>query len=176
MKRLISVTLGIALCASGASAQSSDSLLAPGRAGRVTIGMIVEDVYAAFGRENVKLIDLYSEGMFTPAVQIFVAPDRAVPIVVANIDQVCGRYRITGISALSPRFRTVDGLGVGSTVGEIRKRQPTAKPSREEGTWLIVENLQMTFGLPPASFADTTHVVSVWTWAPLPDSMRQCPR
>src|SRR5262245_1967308 len=126
------LVISLVISAGRGSAQSAEWLLTPSRAGNIVVGMTVDALYSAYGRENLRLVALVSEGEFTPAVQVFVPSEPGAPIAVANFNQVCGQFRITGISIVSPRLRTRDGLGVGSTVGEVRRRQPTAKLNREE--------------------------------------------
>jgi hypothetical protein len=167
-------TICVLLGSRSGSAQSSEWLLSASRADRIVLGMTVDQLYAAYGRDNVKLVDLYGEGMFTPALQVFKPSDRGAPFAVALINQICGNFRVTGFTAYSPMLRTVDGLGVGSTVAEVRKRFPSAELNREEGPSLILEKVQMTFAIANGSFADSTRVVHVWTAAPLPDSISQC--
>lgn len=176
MRHPLAIALCLAIGAGRRSAQSGEWLLTPSRAGKIVVGMTVDALYSAYGRENVTLVALFPEGMFTPAVQVFVPSEPGAPIAIANINQVCGQFRVTGISIVSPRLRTRDGLGVGSTVAEVRRRQPTAKLNREEGPSLIVEKLQMTFAIADATFADSTRVLRVWAWAPLPDSVTRCRR
>lgn len=174
MKRLAIVAAYLILCAARGSAQTSEWRLAPSQAGRIYLGMTVDSLYAAYGRENVKLVDRFAEGGFTPAVQVFSASASQALIAVADIGPLCGSYRLTAISVLSPEFRTEDGLGVWSTVGEVRRKQPAAKLNREEGPSLIVEKLRMTFATSDDTFADSTRILSVWLWGSLPDSPRRC--
>src|SRR5690349_563229 len=49
---------------------SAEFQLAPGRAGRLEVGMPVDDVYRLVGRERTRLIDLHREGMFEPALEV----------------------------------------------------------------------------------------------------------
>jgi hypothetical protein len=74
----IVAVMGAALCAV-ADAQppraitrppTSDYVLAPGRAGGIELGTSVDDLYRLFGKDNVHLVDLFKEGMFSPALEI----------------------------------------------------------------------------------------------------------
>ena len=119
-------------CYAGSSlAQSNERQLAPSSVGKVHLGMTVDSLYEAYGRENVRLIDRGGEGGFNPAVQVFHPSEPQELIGVADVGLFCGAYRLTGISVASPQFRTSDGLGVWSTVGEVKRKQPTAKMNRD---------------------------------------------
>ena len=170
--------LAIALIAlvvpSASFGQANDWLLTPSRAGKVIIGMTVEELYTAYGRSNVRLVDLYGEGMFYPALQVYAEFEQGAPILVARIGDICHRQRVIGIDIHSVRFRTADGLGVGATVGEVRKLYPSARLNREAGPSLIVESLHMTFAVADGTFADSVRVVKIWTWRQPSDSVRRC--
>ena len=174
MKYFAVIAVSLMACPNRALAQPAERLLTPTSAGNIVVGMSVDELYAAYGRENVKLVDLFGEGTFTPAVQVFLPAQRAMPLASAHVDKVCGEFRITGISTENALLRTVDGLGVGSTVSEVRRLYPNAKLSREERPSLIVDKLQMTFAPAAGSFADSARIVSVWSWAALPDSLTRC--
>ena len=60
----------VALHVRAEQSSGDDFLLATGRAGRVELGTSVDEIYAIFGRENVRLVDAFKEGMFSPALQI----------------------------------------------------------------------------------------------------------
>jgi hypothetical protein len=173
MTRRIAVALCLILAGSTLPGQAPEWQLAPARAGKVVIGMTVDSLIALFGRENTRLVDLGNEGMFTPAIQIFLPSESGAPIAVARINEICD-FRVTGVSAVSPRWRTIDGLGVGSTVADVRKRYPAARMSHEEGSSLIVEKLQMSFVPTDGTFTDSTRIESVWLYNALPDSIRKC--
>ena len=170
---LLLIAAGALLAPSGAAGQSVDALLVPGRADKVRNGMKVESLFDLYGAANVRLVQESSEGTSFPVVQVYTASEPTAPAIVARILQRCGRSYVSGITVHSPAFRTPEGLGVGSTVGEIRRRFPRASLNREHAPSVIVDSLQMTFGLPGrrAQFADTVRVISVWMWSPLPDSL-----
>ena len=174
MRHFAVVAVCLTACIGPLPAQSAERLLTSTRAGHVVLGMAVEALYSMYGRDNVKLVDLYGEGTFTPAVEIFLPGHRAVPIATGHVDKVCGEFRITRISTESPLLRTAEGLGVGSTVSDVRRLHPTAQFNREERPSLIVDKLQMTFATANDAFADSTRIVGVWSWATLPDSLLRC--
>jgi len=158
------------------AAQSTTFLLAPGRAGGLEIGLALDTVLRVFGRNRVRLVDLQLEGHFTPAIEIALADSGAAPALVARIRQFpCDEFAVYGISVYDPRFRTRQGLGVGSTIGELRHSYDV-RLSREEGHSVVVPALRMTFGINGTSFADSVRVTSVWLWHdPKEVRARRCP-
>lgn len=169
--RITQVAIVVLIAATPARSQNVDWLLDPARAGKATIGMTVDALYDAFGRDHVRLIDLASEGMFTPAVQVHDPSTPGATLLVARIFQLCGSFRVDAIMVHSPRYRTSEGIGVGSTIADVRRRYPDARLNREEGPSLIVESRKMTFAVEDSRFADTAHVQKVWMWSPMPDSI-----
>jgi len=151
----------------------SDYLLATGRAGRIELGTSVDELYQFFGRDNVRLVDLFNEGLFSPALQIKLPGATVEPAVVADIREwPCGEFSVSGIDVRDPRFRTKDGFGVGSLARDLR-RSYSFEISEEEGAHAaIVTVLRMSFSLTRQGPVDQQRVTSVWIW-PDPEAVRK---
>jgi hypothetical protein len=54
---------------------------------------------------------------------------------------------IYGIKVHDPRFKTAQGIGVGSSIGDLRKTKLHFKFNREEGDGLICDELGMKFAV-----------------------------
>jgi hypothetical protein len=82
---------------------------------------------------------------------------------------------VQGIRVRDSRFQTAEGVGVGSTLAEVRRHYEVML-TEEEGPQAIAPALQMTFGLGDASFAPTAKVTSVWLYG-YPAAIRKarCP-
>ncbi len=167
----------------GAPTQSSSFVLARGRAGTLEIGMPIDTVRRVFGQDRVRRVERQLEGQLEPAIEIRLADSDSAPAFVAPIGQSPCSNRadevpvvaVWGIEVYDSRFRTREGIGVGSTIGKLR-RVYSVRFNREEGHSVIVPSLMMTFGINGTSFADSVRVTSVWLWFH-PDSVRQhrCP-
>jgi hypothetical protein len=156
---------------------TSDFLLTTGRAGKVELGTSVDEMYQLFGRANVRLVDLFKEGLFSPALQIELSDKATMPGMVTDIREwPCGEFSVWGIDVRDARYRTKDGFGVGSTAGEL-KRSYAFKISEEEGAHAaIVDALKMSFSLSPDGPADQQRVTSVWIWPdPVAVRKKRCP-
>ncbi len=150
-------------------------LLAKGRAGQVRVRMSVDELYAKIGRDHTRLVDLFGEGLFEPALEGYLdGGDRGKPSMVAGIGGREGCNHISGVAVADPRFKTAEGIGVGSTLGAIRKNYQVDWIDYGEGTlYSRVDQIGMSFGLdywPPASWnrrrsqdaiPDSAKVVSV---------------
>jgi hypothetical protein len=158
------------------STQPSDFVLSPGRAGFVELGATIDEIYDLVGRQRVRLVDLFSEGQFTPAIEIDLPGTNASPSIVARIREYpCRQFAIDGIWVRDPRFQTAEGVGVGSTIGDLR-RVYDVRFSREEGHSVIVNSKRMTFEIAGTAFADAVSVTSVWLWPDPSDvTKRRCP-
>jgi len=134
-------------------------LLTPQKAGKLTLGMSIDEVYRLFGRESTRLDDLQSEGQFVPVLQIFLGPNRQNPALAVGIHWE-NAWVAEPIMVYDPRFRTEKGIGVGSTLGELRKVHRVKSIYLVEGDLLAsVEELQMSFELKlpeiPPEFLET---------------------
>jgi hypothetical protein len=168
--------------ASRAGAGAQDFLLARSRAGKIEIGDTVDQIYERFGRQNVRLTDLFSEGMFTPALQVSIPGAARQPSLVVIVSEwPCMRWAASTVDVRDRRFRTEEDIGIGSTFKQILDSYPQAqKPTWGEGHAIVmVKALKLAFVLateeipPPATAA----VVSVTVYGD-PEEVRQekCPQ
>ena len=160
-------------------AQSRDSLgLAPDAAGRIRVGMKVSDVQKLLGRDGIQLIDWNREGHFDPALSIALPGAPVSPAIIAPVREwPCpAEYSIQGLLILDPRFRTPQGLGVGSILGKLREHY-ALRLSEEEGAHAWVESIRTNFRLENGSGRDDVRVTGVWLPGPGPAVIRRerCP-
>ncbi len=132
---------------SGGVAQAADDfLLARNRVGKVILGMSESAIYRVYPRRITKKVDLQLGGDSTHAVQVFLTKDRENPSLVIRLDGPLGR--VYGVEVMDSRFRTVKGVGVGSSFGELRKTEgQLVIVSGEGSTGASAKDLNMTFNL-----------------------------
>jgi hypothetical protein len=138
--------------------------LGRGRAGILEIGEPVSDVYLAFARdrERIKLVAQFREGEFTPVLEILVPGSRVAPALVAEIREApCPIFSIWAIEVRDSRFRTNEGLGIGSSLRELRESYRVDIKSGEGGTYAFAQEIGTSFQLSRSSPTDTALVVSV---------------
>jgi hypothetical protein len=159
-----------------AGQQSAEFRLAAGRAGGVEIGLPVDDLYRLVGRENTRLVDLFNEGMFQPALEIRLPGSPVTPAIIVPVREwPCIEWSVQGIEVRDPRFRTAAGIGVGSTLADIRRHYKVAV-SEEEGAHAVAKEEGMTFNFADGSFAPTAKVISVWIYGdPVAVRKARCP-
>lgn len=149
--------------------QDKNFELSKGKAGAIQIGTSVDELYQKVGKENTKLVDAYSEGYFSPVIEIRLGQkDDAKPALIA---QVMATFVIGSLTVNDPRYKTSLGIGVGSTLGEIRRWYKVDWIAFGEGPLFArVEEVGMSFALdystPPEQWY-TTHDPAL-----IPDSAR----
>jgi hypothetical protein len=118
-----------------------DLLLGPNHAGKLTVGMPESAIYKAWAPELTRKTVTYPEGIETPAVEIFLRKDRKTPSLVV----ILNAGTIYGIQVQDSRFKTAEGIGVGSSIADLRKTKLHFELNREEGEKLICAELGMGF-------------------------------
>ena len=60
--------------------------------------MPVDEIYQLFGRDHARLVDLFKEGMFSPALEITLPGSAVAPALVADIRETpCPGFAVWGI-------------------------------------------------------------------------------
>jgi hypothetical protein len=147
---------------------TTDFTLARGRVGPLRDGMTIEQITKLFGPQRVKEVDLHLEGESTPALEIRLDnPMTARASITAEYrPQPDGSLRVWRVNVFDRRFRTADGLGVGSTLGEIRAHHEVQILVGEGIVVAHVDELDMSFNFgltwyPSTHLPASARVVSV---------------
>lgn len=151
--------------------------LTRGHAGALGVGEPIEDVYRGFGRDRIKLVARFAEGTFTPVLEIALAGSAVVPALVADVREVpCDRFSVWAIDVHDRRFRTKEGLGIGSSLRDVRRLYSTQILVGEGHTAAFAKEIGISFAISSASPADNAVVVSLSVVAD-PQLVRQqrCP-
>jgi hypothetical protein len=124
-------------------------LLEKNRAGQVELGMTIDELHTRYEPSSTKLVATYSEGMFAPVMEIYLkgAATKKRASLVIGIDKD-REWIVSGIEVNDARFRTAKGIGVGSTLGDIRKAHTVKWIDFGEGPlYANVDEIGMSFEL-----------------------------
>jgi hypothetical protein len=158
----------------------SSFVLERGRAGQFEIGMTVDEMYTVAGRENVRAVASHRGAESRPALEIRIPGFRASAALTVSLDRICGPLAAWGIEVHDPRFRTSNGFGVGSTLGELRRLYRSANVvgiDTDDGAHVAISDLGLWFELNPArTFTDSSRVATVWVFPQTGAAQtRRCP-
>ena len=155
--------------------QRADFTLARGQVGRLRIGMTADEVVALFGQQSVKPVDLQLEGHPSPALELRLGNPSAVRAsLTAELSQPTVGNRIFRVRVFDRRFRTADGLGVGSTLGQVRAHHQVQTVVGEDGVYAYVQELQMSFAFDSRRLSihlpTSARIQSVLVLPPVPEN------
>lgn len=117
------------------------------RVGTVSIGAPADAVYREF-RDRARLVDLRLEGMLSPALELRLYGAQLSASLIAEIGAASNQLVVTRIHVIDPSLRTRNGIGVGSTYGELRSTYTVDWVGSGEGSVIArVEALGISFQL-----------------------------
>ncbi len=82
---------------------------------KIKIGDTADQVYNAYGKENAKLVDLYGENMFSPALDVYRENKLGLRFSLGP------NYSVYQIEVFVEEIRLKNNLGVGSSMAQLRK-------------------------------------------------------
>lgn len=124
-------------------------LLQKRQAGLIEIGMTIDDLLIRFNRSEIKLVDLNLLGKFTPAIEISIGATgpRAGASAVVEISWRKD-FIVSRISVYDRRFLTDRGVGVGATLGDLKKHYSISRvTSAGSNLVAVVNKLKIDFVL-----------------------------
>ena len=130
------ILLGCALLQMSASTLASaqavstqpnvNSRIDQGRVGEFLVGLTTEELYRIVGRQALVLHDQFAEGSFLPVVRLELEGASKTPSLVGHLDRLqcenTAAWYFPRWVVHDDRFRTEDGMGVGSTLAALRDR------------------------------------------------------
>jgi TonB family protein len=131
-------------------------LVRPDRVGHLWIGMPVTALRGAMPLPQMREIPRQTARGLTTDVEIALEPDGPAALVL-NIEG----ERVRQIEVRSNRFRTLEGIGVGTTLGDLRGRDPGLRVVMcDRGPCAVMTSPRYTFELevPPAAASDLAQI------------------
>lgn|GEM_PF-1555512 len=143
---------------STATASENEFLLSCNKAGFIKIGMSVDEARQRYGEQATRIVDLQLEAMPAPAIAVYlVKNDTNTASITGELGWGHGPDKIARINVRDPQFKTDKGIGVGATLGMLRKAY-TITYINDTPLRAVVEDIHMTFlldGDPPKEFYET---------------------
>ena len=116
----------------------ADLVIEKGRAGNIRVGMPVEEVRQSVVEGTVVNDTLLTQEGQQATAYVLHTPDKKKGLL---IDQQCEPdCQVWRISVLSPTYKTAEGIGVGSSFGEVKKAYPITTVAVEEDNFVAVSD------------------------------------
>jgi hypothetical protein len=118
------------------------------RVGVVEVGMPEQKLIDAFPANRREFVDLRHEGMPSPAWRLRWDGATRPDALVAELEPAEGPRTVWRIQVRDPAFRTAKGIGIGSTVGQLRAAYRLDNIVSGEGNVaIVVDTLSASFTL-----------------------------
>ena len=139
-------------------------------AGNIKIGMTIDELYSVVGKDNAKLIDAYTEGMFSPTIAIYkTAKQKNITMYIA-VASKSNDFVVDSIEVFDDSYATTKGVGVNSRLGEIKASYRISRIIETDGGVIVTldkHQLSASFKLErvksvdSSSYQDTLRVKSI---------------
>lgn len=144
--------------------------VAPGQAGEVKLGMTAEGIRSAYAGSRVLTDEIYTAGVKHPVFTIYLN-NQTSPALSVNIGNTAEKTA-TSIEILDGTFKTTQGIGVGSTLGDLRRRYTVANITYEDGSfWATVPDAKLRFEIKLTAEVAGTDWLNGANTAQLPDNL-----
>jgi hypothetical protein len=143
----IAVLMGVLTLAPQALAPQITVVIRQHQVGPVALGATAQSIYSAF-RGRSRLIDLALEGHLSPALELSFPETQVSGGVIAELVPRNNELVVWRIAVTNPNVRTDKGIGVGSTVDQLRSSyRVTGVGSGEGAVFVMVAELSASFKL-----------------------------
>jgi hypothetical protein len=157
-------------------------LLDAGLAGDIEVGMSVDQIAARVGQEWLTLRATFPEGRFQPVLEVASPWVDNGPALSARVtaSNCYHGFFVGPIWVFDRRFKTAEGVGIGSTLGDLRRGYGVdalkLSVGGEEGSppSARLDRIGLIFSLDRASFEDASAIVSVGVMPQARSSIRPC--
>jgi hypothetical protein len=117
--------------------------------------MPIESLYLLYPDSVIKLLDLHADGLFSPFIGICF--DGKSLSLLAELGWINEKgWILNRILVYDPKFKTKTGIGVNSTVGEVKKTNVISWITSDENRDVIgyIQNLQIVFRIESSNIPD----------------------
>src|SRR5882672_6736326 len=171
MKLLASPLAALLLAASAPARAQTLPPIERNKVGIVEIGASAYTIYDTLTSDHVSLFDLRLEGNLSPALEISLTGSTMRKGLIAELAPWDG-LTVFRIQIHDPAFRTKQGVGVGSTLGDVRAAWKLGGVGFGEGGFFVfVPEFSASFELDQSGL-DPRTLPSLRTAETLPDSVR----
>src|SRR3990167_1458366 len=100
---------------------ATDLDISNGRLGSIKVGESISSIYKVFNKDMTRKTDLLLEGDPSPAIEVFLSKKEKNERSPALVFEEHPEGKIWRINVLTNKFKTKDGLGIGSRLGDLKK-------------------------------------------------------
>lgn len=156
---------------SAATGPSGQFVLASGYAGNLGVGKSVEPLYQEFGQPAVTDSEEFFSGRIYPVLKVYDKSTGALSLTVFFAKNKEDQKVVTAIHVFDKRYKTSNGIGVGNTLGELR-REGVTSVQYTDGLYAITRDGKMRYELDISAEAVPIAWINGGDEKTLPDDMK----
>lgn len=154
-----------------ASGPPGQFVLASGYAGNIGVGKSADPVYQEYGQQSVTVGEEYFSGRIYPVLKAYEQSTGLLSLSVFFAKNKDDQKIVTVVHVLDKRYKTSNGLGVGATLGDLR-RAGVGSVQYSDALYAVTRDGKMRFELDISADSIPTAWINSGDEKTLPDNMK----
>ena len=147
-------------------------ILTAGYAGNIGIGKSAETVYQEFGEQAVVVGDGYLGGRMYPVLKAYNQATGALSLIVFYAKGKENEKIVTAIHVLDERYKTGNGIGIGGTLGELRRSSAISSIQYSDALYAVSRDGKIRYELDISAESIPAEWLNGGGDSSLPDAMK----
>ncbi|WP_218130674.1 ankyrin repeat domain-containing protein [Sporomusa acidovorans] len=154
-----------------AAGPAGQFVLTSGYAGNIGVGKSIEALYQEFGKHAVSAGEEFFSGRLYPVLKAYDQDDGALSLAIYFAQKKDSEKVVTAIHVFDKKYKTVSGIGVGATLGELRTAGEVSSISYSDALYAVARDRRIRYELDISADSLPTDWLNGGDTNSLPDDM-----